>query len=250
VFAAPFFVLAGSGGSWQRRGWSAALGAGIPIAALVVYNLVTTGAVIHPGYQHLYELEAGFYKPLNYHLDWSIEDVRYLPQNFAIMFLNTPVWLPNVVPSALGLGGPLCTADGSVRGWFNPECPLLLPRDTGMSLLLTSPAYLLVLPALRWGYGHSRLVTGAALAVLFVAVVNLAHFSQGWVQFGYRFSNDFVPWALLLVAIGLDRLASRATAPTGWTIVSRGVLVIAILLVVLSIAINFWGVFWGDALGW
>ena len=33
------------------------------------------------------------------------------------------------------------------------------------------------------------------------------HFSQGWVQFGYRFSNDFVPFALLLVALGFERLA-------------------------------------------
>jgi len=250
VFAAPFFVFVGSGGSWQRRGWSAALGAGIPLAALAVYNLVTTGHILHPGYQHLYELEAGFYKPLNYHIDWWIEDVRYLPQNFGIMFLNTPVWLPKEVPSALGLGGPLCTAPDSVRGWFNLDCPLLLPRDTGMSVLLTSPAYLLVLPALRWGYGHSRLVTGAAIAVLIVTLVNLAHFSQGWVQFGYRFSNDFAPWALLLVAIGLDRVASRARTPTAWPITARLVLVLAVGLVALSVLVNLWGVAWGDALGW
>ena len=32
------------------------------------------------------------------------------------------------------------------------------------------------------------------------------HFSQGWVQFGYRFSNDFVPFALILVALGASRL--------------------------------------------
>jgi hypothetical protein len=250
VFGAPFFLLVGSGGSWQRRGWSAALGAGIPIGALLVYNLVTTGHILHPGYQHLYELEAGFYKPLNYNLDWWIEDVRYLPQNFGIMFLNTPVWLPNEVPSALGLGGPLCTTSGSMRGWFNPACPLILPRDTGMSILLTSPGYFLILPALRWGYGHSRLVTGAALAVLLIGVVNLAHFSQGWVQFGYRFSNDFVPWALLLVAIGLDRIAIRASAPPSWPITSRLLLVLAVGLVGLSVLVNFWGVVWGDTLGW
>ncbi|HET9613254.1 MAG TPA: hypothetical protein VFP22_00460 [Candidatus Limnocylindrales bacterium] len=250
VFAAPFFVLVGAGGTWQRRGWSAALGAGIPIGALVVYNLVTTGHILHPGYQHLYELEATYYAPLNYHTDWAIEDIRYLPQNFAIMFLNTPVWLPNVVPSALGLGAPLCTTEGAVRGWFDFGCPLVLPRDTGMSILLTSPAYLLVVPALRWGYGHSRLVTGAALAVLFVAIVNLAHFSQGWVQFGYRFSNDFVPWALLLVAVGFERVARRATAPRSWPITSRLLLVGAVVLVVLSVVVNFWGVVWGDALGW
>jgi hypothetical protein len=241
VFAAPFFLLVGSGGSWQRRGFSAALGAGIPIGLLVVYNVVTTGHLIHPGYDYLYRLEAGFYSPLHYNLAWAIEDPRYLPQNFAIMFLNTPVLDPTVVPSALGTGGPLCTTPHAVRGLFNPDCPLLLPRDTGMSVLLTSPGYLLVLPALRWGYGHSRLVTGAALAMLIVAFVNLMHFSQGWVQLGYRFSNDFVPWALLLVAIGLERLSRRGLR--GWTIPAVG-------LIVASVAINLWGVAWADALGW
>jgi hypothetical protein len=119
-----------------------------------------------------------------------------------------------------------------------------------MSILLTSPAYLLIVPALRWGYGRSRLVTGAALAVLFVAIINLMHFSQGWVQFGYRFSNDFVPWALLLVAIGLERVARWADRRAGWPISTRLVLSGAALLVVLSVAVNFWGVVWGDALGW
>ncbi|HEY8800835.1 MAG TPA: hypothetical protein VIM20_09580, partial [Candidatus Limnocylindrales bacterium] len=173
--------------------------------------------------------------------DWAIEDPRYLPQNFAIMFLNTPVFAPTVVPSALGTGGPLCTAPDAVRGLLNPNCPIVLPRDTGMSVLLTSPAYLLVLPALRWGYGHSRLVTGAALAVVIVAFVNLMHFSQGWVQFGYRFSNDFVPWALVLVAIRLERVARR-----GW----RGWAIPAIALIAASVAINLWGVVWADVLGW
>ena len=243
VFAAPFFVLFGSGGSWQRRGLSAALGAGIPIAALVVYNVVTTGHVIHPGYEYLYRLEAGFYLPLHYNLEWGIEDPRYLPQNFAIMFLNTPVFQPTVVPSALGTGGPLCSGPDVIRGLFIRDCPWLLPKDTGMSVLLTSPAYLLVLPALRWGYGHSRLVTGAALAVVIVAFVNLMHFSQGWVQFGYRFSNDFVPWALLLVAIGLERIARRGRA---WLSVTT----LAVVLVAASVAINLWGVVWADALGW
>ena len=83
------------------------------------------------------------------------------------------------------------------------------PKDTGMSLILTSPAYLLGLGAIRWGFGRSRLVTGAGLAVLIVALVNLMHFSQGWVQFGYRFSLDFAPWAVLLVAIGFERIAAR-----------------------------------------
>jgi hypothetical protein len=241
VFGAPFFVLVGSGGTWQRRGLSAALGAGIPIGLLGVYNLVTTGHLIHPGYDYLYHLEAGFYTPLHYDVHWAIEDPRYLPQNFGIMFLNTPVFAPTVVPSALGTGGPLCSGQDAVRGLFDRGCPLLLPQDTGMSLLLTSPGYLLILPALRWGYGHSRLVTGAALAVVTIAFVNLMHFSQGWVQFGYRFSNDFVPWALLLVAVGLEQSARRGT--------SRWILP-AVVLIGVSVAINLWGVVWANTLGW
>jgi hypothetical protein len=275
LFAAPFFVLVGGGGSWLRRGWSAALGAGIPIGLLVVYNVVSTGHVFHPGYQYLYELEAGFYTPLNYHLDWQIEDLRYLPQNFGIMFLNGPVWLPTEVPSALGLGGPLCVDPTAVRGLFNPDCPLVLPKDTGMSILLTSPAYLLGLSAIRWGFGRSRLVSGAALTVLIIAIVNLMHFSQGWVQFGYRFSLDFAPWAILLVAIGLERIAARSRAGAAVGVGSteavldagvatceragrgigrqagaRALVALAIVLVGLSVFVNLWGVVWGDVLGW
>jgi hypothetical protein len=214
---------------------------------------VTTGHVIHPGYDYLYRLEAGFYVPLHYNLDWAIEDPRYLPQNFAIMFLNTPVLDPTVVPSALGLGGPLCTNPDATRGLFNVDCPLVLPRDTGMSVLLTSPGYFLVLPALRWGYGHSRLVTGAALAIVVIAFVNLMHFSQGWVQFGYRFSNDFVPWAVLLVAIGLERLARFATggSRSDFRSLLRDLPAAGgILLIGASVAINFWGVIWANVLGW
>jgi len=253
ALGAPFFVLVGAGGTWQRRAWSAGLGAAIPIGILIAYNVVTTGHVLHPGYEYLYRLEAGFYLPLHYNLDWGIEDPRYLPQNFAIMFLNTPVLDPTVVPSALGLGGPLCTTPDATRGLFNVDCPLVLPRDTGMSVLLTSPGYLLVLPALRWGYGHSRLVTGAALAVVVIAFVNLMHFSQGWVQFGYRFSNDFVPWAVLLVAIGLERIAGRADRRP-WagirSLIQALPVVGAIALVGASVAINFWGVVWANVLGW
>jgi hypothetical protein len=267
VFAAPFFVLVGSGGSWRRRGWSAALGAGIPLAGLAVYNLVSTGHLFHPGYQHLYELEASFYQPLHYNLAWEIEDPRYLPQNFAIMFLSLPVWHPTVVPMTLGNGAELCSDPAAVRSLFDPHCPLLLPRDTGMSVLLTSPAYLLALPAIRWGFGLSRLVSGAALAVLLVTVVNLMHFSQGWVQFGYRFSNDFVPWAILLVAIGVERVAGWASPRGGSrlepvragaaalvadrSVVARTLAIGGALgLVVASVLVNAWGVIWGDALGW
>ena len=60
---------------------------------------------------------------------------------------------------------------------------------SGMSVLLTSPAYLLRCPPCG-----ATAAAGSSPArpspILVIVVVNLMHFSQGWVQFGYRFSND------------------------------------------------------------
>jgi hypothetical protein len=235
AFGAPFFVMVGGGGTLVRRAVSTGLGAALPIGALVVYNLVSTGHIIHPAYDYQYRLEAVGYPSLNYHVAWGIEDPRYLPQNLVIALLEPPAVLPASVPASLGDGVPLCTQPGDTRGLFNGNCPLLLPQDVGMSLFLTSPAYLFALPALR-RYGRSRLVTGAAVAAMAIAVINLMHFSQGWVQFGYRFSNDFVPFALILVALGIERRG--------------GARPLAIALVVASVAINLWGVWAGNVLGW
>ncbi len=235
VFGAPFFMLVGGGGSWVRRSFSAGLGAAIPVALLLAYNLATTGQVLHPGYEWQYQREAAGYPDLGYHPDWSIEDPRYLPQNLEIFLLSAPVLVPERFPDAFGNDGPaVCTAPGAERSLFDPACPLAVPKSIGMSILLTSPAYLLVLPALL--RRRSRLVWGSVLAVLAIAFVNLLHFSQGWVNFGYRFSNDFVVFALPLVAIGMARRGG-----VGWPGVG---------LIGLSIAINLWGVIWGNVLGW
>lgn len=236
LFGAPFFMLVGSGGTLARRSISAGLGAMIPVGLLLAYNLATTGQLFHPGYEYLYQLEATGYRSLGYNPDWSIEDVRYLPQNLAIMFLSTPVILPANAPGVFGeTGRALCAAEGAVRGLFDPDCPVALPKAIGMSIVLTSPAYLYIVPALA-RIRRSRLAAGSVLAVIAIAVVNLMHFSQGWVQFGYRFSNDFVVFALPLVALGMARRG--------------GVGLLATWLVGISVAINFWGVTWGNLLGW
>jgi hypothetical protein len=243
IFAAPFFMLVGAGGSWWRRSWSAGLGAVIPVALLLAYNVVTTGHVFHPAYDHLYQLEARAYTALGYEPEWSVEDPRYLPQNLRIMFFSTPEILPDRLRDTLGtMDEPVCDAEGATRGLFDLGCPLALPRDIGMSVLLTSPAFLLMVPAVR-RYGRNRLVTGASLAVLLIVIVNLMHFSQGWVQFGYRFSNDAVPFALPLVAVGFALFIERGTRRIAAVTVAVG-------LIALSVGINAWGVLWGRLLGW
>jgi len=235
VFGAPFFMFVGSGGSLARRSISAGLGAIIPVGLLLTYNVATTGQLFHPGYEYLYQLEANGYPALGYNPEWALEDIRYLPQNLGIMFLSTPAISPDFVPAGLGGGSALCVAEDAVRGLFDPACPIALPRDIGMSIILTSPAYLFVLPAIT-RFRRSRLIAGATLAVALVAIVNLMHFSQGWVQFGYRFSNDFVAFALPLVALGMARRG--------------GVGLLAAWLVGASVAINFWGMTWGNLQGW
>jgi hypothetical protein len=229
----------GSGGGWWRRGWSAGLGAALPVVGLFAYNLATAGDIFHPAYEFLYRAEATYYPTLGYHLDWALEDPRYIPQNLAIMLFSAPLLLPDQWPDSLRVvSEPFCTLPGAARGLFDPECPLAVPNDIGMSVILTSPAYLLALPALG-RFRTSRVVAGSAIAVLLIAIVNLMHFSQGWVQFGYRFSNDFVPWAVILVVLGAEAVVRR------W---SGAVLVGG--LVVASILINAWGVAWGNLLRW
>ncbi|HVA85769.1 MAG TPA: hypothetical protein VNF73_05525 [Candidatus Saccharimonadales bacterium] len=222
IFGLPFLVLVGSGGSIARRALWAGIGAALPVLVLLTYNFVATGHIFHPAYEYTYQLEAYGYPQLGYHPDWSIEDLRYVPQNLALMLFGTPAILPPCDP-------------GAARGVFDATCPVIVPQAVGMSLVLTSPGYLLTIPALA-RFGRDRIVTGAALAVAFIAFVNLMHFSQGWVQFGYRFSNDFAPFMLLLIALGLVRLGG-----VGWR---------AGILIGLSIVINLWGVIWGLILGW
>jgi hypothetical protein len=228
ILAAPFFVFVGGGGSWLSRAALAGSGAVVPVLALIAYNIIVTGDVFHPAYEYLYQVE---YRPRPdlVNPDWGIEDVRYIPQNLGIMLASLPLF-----PL---FDDPACSARAITLGpdlLLDRECPLVRPDPLGMSLLLTSPGYLLVVPALLWGW-RRRIVAGAALAVLSVAVVDLMHFSQGWVQFGYRFSNDFAPFATILVALGIARLG------VGW---------VSVGLVALSVVINAWGVHWGVTLGW
>jgi hypothetical protein len=218
AFGAPFVFLNGNGTA-ARRALATAAGFAPPIAFLVLYNLASTGQVLQPGYDELYRSETPPIAGL-YHADWFLVDPRYIPQNLAIMLLEPPRLEAQcaIVPS-------LRCAD--------PWTVTVVPDPLAMSLLLTSPAWLLAVPALR--RPRSDLVIGAALAVGAIALVDLMHFSQGWVQFGYRFSNDWAPFGLVLVTIGLDRIGLRRSA---------------LALIALSVVVNLWGVAWAEVFGW
>jgi hypothetical protein len=233
----PFLILVGGGGTWLRRAMLAGAGAAVPLFTLLVITYATSGHLFNPAYDYLYHVELG-YTYFNYNPEWSITDIRYIPQNIGIMLFGMPRILPqfsSVFPG--NSGDALCLAT-SARGLFDKSCPLAIPEATGTSIILSSPAYLVGLLAWRplRNLQIDRATAGATIAVLAIAAINLMHFSQGWVQFGYRFSNDFVPFALIQVALGASRLGRW------WPLLA--------VLVGLSIVVNFWGVMWGTILGW
>lgn len=238
LFGFPFLMLVGGGGSLLRRTMLAGAGAAVPLVTLLVLTYATSGHLFNPAYDYLYHYEVST-GAFDYNADWSITDIRYIPQNLAVMLFSGPRIMPDfysIYPNG-SAGTALCVA-GSARGLFDQGCPLAMPDAIGTSIILASPAYLLAPFAWR-PIRHlrvDRVTAAASIAVVAIAVVNLMHFSQGWVQFGYRFSNDFVPFALILVALGASRFGRL------WPVL--------IPLVVMAIAVNLWGTIWGVMLGW
>jgi hypothetical protein len=219
VLGAPFFVLIGGGGSFWRRAFSAGLGAILPGLLLLAYNVASSGHIFNPAYDWLFHTEYHGYMPSWLPIDETkgLEDIANVPRNALIMF----GWMPTIDLSC-GLS------------FLNPNCALIKPDPIGMSILLTSPAYLLGVPLAiqRW---RNRLVLGAILATVAIGFGILMNFGPGWVQFGFRRSLDFAPFALILVALAMARYGvGRVTAA----------------LVAFSILVNAWGVYWGVALRW
>jgi hypothetical protein len=232
IFGAPFFLFVGGGGSYFKRALSAGIGAAIPVALIGVYNYLSTGHLFNPVYEFLFQQQfhgLGYAPSEAYYgqREWGPENPLYIPLNAVIALL----WPPDLMPAMDGCASAGRTLLGA--------CPVAIPSKFGMSIFLTSPALLLI-PFVVKAAWRQRVVLGAVLAVVAIGLVNLAHFSQGWVQFGYRFSLDFAPFALVLVTIGIAWLARSR----------RGFAWIAVPLVVLSILVNAWGVYWGVKLGW
>lgn len=99
---------------------------------------------------------------------WGLFNYHYLSRNLAVVLALLP--------------------------WATRAAPFVQISRHGLALWFTSPHYLeLLRPARRhtavWSFG----VTAAI-----IATVDLLYQNSGWVQFGYRFSNDY---ALFLVAI-------------------------------------------------
>ncbi len=111
---------------------------------------------------------------------------------------------------------------------FETGFPWLKPTSMGVALTFTSPA--LALAFLASAKAKESIVWWAA--TILTALPSLLYYVNGFEQFGMRHSLDFMPFALPLVARGLQRY------PTTFSFA----------LIAISIAVNAYGVWYSWAL--
>lgn len=151
----------------------------------------------------------------SFYLDWfpdaprfNLFDIRNVPLHLYTIFLMPPE--------------------------FTGDLGVFRPSPYGLSVLLTSPAFVYAALVKR----KDALKPAAWLAIGLVSIPLLLHYSQGWVQYGYRFLLDFAPFLLILTALGFeDNQSPRHTR-------------VKVALVAIAVLAGFWGRYWGSQLGW
>lgn len=99
--------------------------------------------------------------------------------------------------------------------------PFIIPSLYSTALWFTSP---LLIYALR--VKRSLLTISCWVAILLTFLVISLWGGVGFAQFGYRFAQDFMPFLLILTALGIGQKPTK----------------LAYLLMFLSILVNLWGV--------
>jgi hypothetical protein len=177
------------------------------------YNEIRFGSPFDTGLDELYDGYGGI--PHSFYLSqfpnaarFDMFDVRNIPLHLYTIFLMPPE--------------------------FHPDWSIFRPSPYGMSVLLTSPAFIYATFVKR----DDPLKCGSWMAIGLVSIPLITYFNQGWVQFGYRFLLDFIPFLLILTALGFED--NRSPSSTR----------IKIAMVVIAIVAGFWGRHWANELGW
>lgn len=109
---------------------------------------------------------------------------------------------------------------------FMPTWPFLRPDGLGMSVLITSPGLLLAFRA-DWRRPVSWFLAAAAILVL---IPTLLYYGGGWLQYGYRYFLDSVPFVIALCGLAV---AHRGRIGWGWKV-----------LIMVGISVMVIGVYW------
>ncbi len=193
ALGALFFVVlllaTGRRERWARAAYlwpMAMLGAGLGVALLLfcAYNYARFGNVLETGYKLAYLSNPQLDQAISY----GLFSPSHIPTNFYYMFLAG--FNPYPAPAAAMLQFP----------WF-------VPSPLGTSILLTTPALLYALRP-RW---NNPLVVACWAAIIPTMLALLCYYAPGQIQFGYRYTLDFMPFVMVLLALafrnGISRLA-------------------------------------------
>jgi len=85
-----------------------------------------------------------------------------------------------------------------------PGFPFLTANPYGLSMLLVSPALLTAL----WAGFKERTARLLWIATALVAVPVFLYYGGGYIQYGFRYSLDFTPFLIALIAMGSSRWAA------------------------------------------
>jgi len=200
AFAVPFYAL--MLGGFDLRGlalpripWRSwvALGLGVlpSIAFFFLYNQVRFGTPLESGYAL-----ATLPPFLEAQREQGLFSIVHIPMNLDYLFIH----LPHLIP----------------------DPPFFRPDGLGMSVFLTSPGLLFAVRA-DWRQSRSWWLAGAAIAVL---IPTLLYYGGGWLQYGYRYFLDSIPFVMALCGIAA---ASRGCVGWGWrALVAFGTVIMAI----------------------
>lgn len=98
---------------------------------------------------------------------------------------------------------------------FTADAPFVLVSNHGLGLLFTTP----LLAYLLWPREQTRISKALWAAVACAAIPGLFYQNTGWIQFGYRFALDFMPYLFALLAIGGRPLGRQAMVLIWWGII-------------------------------
>lgn len=145
----------------------------VVLSLTLIHNQLRFDSPFDFGYQHL---QVAWQKRM---LKWGLFDYHYLAKNLGVILTSLPYKAP---PGSDG--------------------PAFVINAHGLALWFTTPAYLWLLWPKNRGYIHWALV----LSALLVALPSLFYQNTGWIQFGYRFSNDYAVFLFGLLAVGCRAL--------------------------------------------
>lgn len=193
LFCGAFFAwqLFFAGNRWDPRRWREILVVGtkfaIPLAAVLAalawYNAARFG---DPGeFGHAY-LQGSAYDRVRDHGMFSF---TYLNRNLLSAVLAMPR--------------------------FSTDAPYVMVSNHGIGLLFTTP----LLAFLLWPVDKPKLRWALWAAVIAAAVPGLFYQNTGWVQFGFRFALDYMPYLFALLAIGGRPIGRLGVALIVWGIV-------------------------------